>query len=190
MKSAQFATFKRSALKLALVSAFALGASVMGVNSYAATANGTATATVIVPIAVTTTNSLVFGSFAHGAGGTVTVNTNGSRTTTGPILSTIGATPAAAIFAVAGDGASTYSITTVGTAATIISTGTPADNMAFAFCTSHTAAATCVPGSNVTTGALTSGAQNIYMGGALTVGVAQVAHTDYTGVISVQVEYN
>lgn len=190
MKSAQFATFKRSALKLALVSAFALGASVMGVNSYAATATGTATATVIVPIAVSTTNSLVFGSFAHGAGGAVTVNTNGSRTTTGPILSTIGATPAAAIFAVTGDGSSTYSITTTGTAATIASNAVNTDTMLFAHCTALTAAATCVPGNNVTTGALTTGAQNIYMGGTLTVGAGQVAHQDYTGAISVTVEYN
>lgn len=190
MQSAQFATFKRSAIKLALASAFALGASAMGVNSYAATANGTATATVITPIAVSTTNSLVFGSFAHGAGGTVTVNTNGTRATTGPILSTAGATPTAAIFHVTGDGTSTYSIATTGTAAAIASTGTPADTMAFAHCTALTAAATCVPGSNVTSGTLTAGAQDIYMGGTLTVGAAQVAHADYTGAIAVVVEYN
>lgn len=188
MKSGKLSTFTRRALNVALASALVLGASGLAVNAYAATANGTATATVITPIGVSTTNSLVFGSFAHGAAsGDVTVYTNGTRATTGPILSTVGATPAAAIFHVTGDGVSTYSITTAGTATTIAS---GANNMTFAHCTALTAAATCVPGSNVSSGTLVAGAQDIYMGGTLTVSATQVAATDYTGAISVTVEYN
>jgi len=190
MKLDKFVTFNRRALSAALASALVLGGMGLSSNAYAANATGTATATVIKPITVTTTNSLVFGSFAQGNAGDVTVNTNGSRATTGPILSTIGATPTAAIFAVSGDGASTYSISTTGTVTTVGSTLTPADTMAFAFCTATTAAATCVPANNVTTGKLVSGAQNIYMGGTLTAVATQAQHTDYTGAISVTVEYN
>lgn len=189
MKSGKFSTLNRRALNVALASALVLGGSGLAVNAYAATSGGTATAIVLTPIAIATTNSMVFGAFAHGSGGPVTVNTNGFRVATGPILSTVGGTPAAAIFAVTGDTTTnaTYSISTAGTA-TEIASGT--DTMAFAHCTAFTAAATCVPGSNPTSGTLASGAQTIYMGGTLTVGATQAAHQDYTGAISVTVEYN
>lgn len=175
-------------MNTALASAVALGGVGFGVNSYAASSTATATATVIAPIAITNARDLVFGSFARGAGGSVTVSTSGVRTASGPILSTIGATPAAAKFDVTGDGVSTYSISFTGTGTTLASTITPADTMAFAPASDLSAGGATT--ANVSSGTLTSGAQSIYVGGVLTVGATQVAHTDYAGSIAVAVEYN
>src|SRR5680860_893962 len=89
--------FRRAALA-SIVALGAFGAS----NSFAAAASTASTATVIVPIAITKSADLVFGSFAKGAGGSVTVSTSGARTATGAILSTVGGTPSAAKFDVTG----------------------------------------------------------------------------------------
>src|SRR5680860_943809 len=99
--------FRRAALA-SIVALGAFGAS----NSFAAVATATSTATVITPITISTpTTDLAFGSFASGAGGSVTVSTSGLRTATGAILSTVNGTSSAAIFNVGGEGASTYGIT-------------------------------------------------------------------------------
>lgn len=188
MKSGKFAPFNRRALSAALASAVVLAGAGFGVNSYAATAAGTATATVLAPIAVTKASDLVFGSFAPGAGGTVTVSTSGARTGSGVILSAVTASPTAARFNVTGTGSSTYSIAYTGTDTAIASTLTPADTMAFTHVSDLTAA-DAITGT-VTTGTLTAGAQSIYVGGVLTVAAAQPAHDDYTGAVAVVVEYN
>ena len=188
MKSGKFATFSHRALNAALASALVLGGPGLAVNAYAATAAGTATATVLAPIAVTKATDLVFGSFAPGAGGTVTVSTSGARTGSGVILSAVTATPTAARFNVTGTGSATYSIAYTGTATAIASTATPADTMAFAHVSDLTAAGAIT--GTVSSGTLTAGAQSIYVGGVLTVGAAQAAHADYTGAVAVVVEYN
>lgn len=188
MKSGKFATFNRSVLKVALASAVVLGGAGIGINSYAASTTASATAVVLQPIAITKATDLVFGSFAPGVGGTVAVSTSGVRTASGAILSAITATPTAARFNVTGDGVSTYSISFTGTTATLASTGTPADTMAFAAASDLTAGNATT--GNVSAGTLSSGAQSIYVGGVLTVGAAQVPHADYTGSIAIAVEYN
>lgn len=180
--------FKQRALKLALASVFSLGAAALGANAYAASTTATATATVLVPIGITKATDLVFGSFAPGAGGSVTVSTSGARSATGAILSSITATPSAARFNVTGGGASTYSISFTGTSTTLASTATPTDTMAFAPASDLTAGNATT--GNVSAGTLTAGAQSIYVGGVLTVGATQVAHADYTGSVAVAVEYN
>lgn len=172
-------------MKIFAVTALALGAATFAANSNAAQATATATATVITPIGITAEVNLVFGSFARGpSGGTVTVSTNGTRTASGPILSTVGDAHSAARFDVTGDGSSTYSIT-IAPSATLAD---GANSMALATFSQLTAGG--ATSGNVTSGTLTSGAQSIYVGGTLTVGATQVASTDYAGTVAVTVEYN
>lgn len=168
--------FKQRALKLALVSAFALGGAALGVNAYAASATGNATATVIAPIAIANTADLAFGKFAASTGGTVVMDPAGARTATGAVvLSTV--TPGgAASFDVTGDNNATYAITLPGTAS--ITSGV--NTMSVGTFTSTPSA----------TGTLSAaGAQTVTVGGTLTVASAQVAGA-YTGTFSVTVEYN
>lgn len=171
-------------MKTLVVTTLALGAAVFASNSTAAEATATSTATVITPIAITAPVNLVFGSFAPGAGGSVTVSTSGSRTASGPILSAVTAPPSAARFDVTGDGSATYSIA-IAPSATLTS-GT--DTMALATFSDLTAGGATT--GNVTAGTLASGAQSIYVGGTLTVGATQAASTAYAGTVAVTVEYN
>lgn len=168
--------FKQRALKLALVSAFAIGGVAVGVNGHAASATGNATATVIAPIAIANTADLAFGKFAASTGGTVVMSPAGTRTATGAVvLSTV--TPGtAASFNVTGDNNATYAITLPGTAS--ITSGV--NTMSVGTFTSTPSA----------TGTLSAaGAQTVTVGGTLTVASAQVAGA-YTGTFSVTVEYN
>lgn len=187
--NAQF-HFKQRTLKLALVSALALGSATMSGYSFAANdATATATGTVIAPISVTKASDLSFGKFAPGAGGTVTVSTSGSRTVNGVIASSVGSTPTAAKFDVTGDAAATYTISYTGTSTTL-TTGAAGINETMALTpysdlTGLTATTTTV-GSGTLNG---SGAQSIYVGGQLAVAQAQ-APGAYTGNIVVTVQYN
>lgn len=169
-------------VRLAIVSAISFAPSL----GFAASATTTSTATVIEPIAITKAADLVFGDFAPGAGGTVTVATDGGRAASGPILSTAGATPTAAKFDVTGDADATYSISY--TAAASLSDGAATPNtMALSVFSDLTAGG--ATSGTVSSGTLTGGAQSIYLGGELTVDAAQVAGT-YTGDVTVTVEYN
>ena len=95
--------FPRTALKLALVSAMALAG-----GAQAATTTAQATASVVAPMTITKATDLVFGSFSGSAAGSVTVSTNGTRTSSGVVVFGSGAT--AARFNVTGSGAATYEI--------------------------------------------------------------------------------
>ncbi|KAF3998714.1 DUF4402 domain-containing protein [Glaciimonas immobilis] len=189
MKHTTSTIFNRRVLKTVLSTAVALSIG-LGVNSYADAASATSisTAKVLVPIAISKTRDLAFGSFAPGVGGTITVSTSGARTKSGTILSSIGVAPSAAQFAVTGDGVSTYSISFTNTP--LASTATPGDVMPLAIFSDFT-------GGNATTGTvatnggtLTAGAQTIYVGGTATVGASQPFHADYAANIIVAVEYN
>lgn len=174
-------------IKHLAITTLALGAATFAGSSIAAQATATSTATVIAPIAITAPVNLVFGSFAPGAGGTVTVSTSGARTASGPILSAVTATPSAAKFNVTGDGSATYSIA-IAPSATLSDGATTPNTMALATFSDLTAGGATT--GNVSTGTLASGAQSIYVGGTLTVGAAQAASTAYAGTIAVTVEYN
>lgn len=175
-------------IKTVVRSALALGAAVLTANSYAASDTATATATVISPITITKTVDLVFGKFAPGAGGTVTVSNSGARTAAGPILSAVGSAPTAAQFNIVGDALATYSIAIAPDAAISDGGVGVTHNMALAV-TSDLTGANVTTG-NVTTGTLSAGGlQTIFIGGNLTVNAAQVAGA-YTGNILVTVEYN
>lgn len=180
---------KRTQLSLLMAGLTVMGSMVSG-QALAAVDTATATATVIAPITVVKSADLSFGNFAPGAGGTVTINTDGTRAVSGTIPSAIGSTLTAAKFDVAGDNLATYSISYAGSSSSLASTATPTDTMGYTMCSALTAAATCT-GTPIATGTLSStGAESIFVGGILTVAAAQVPHTDYTGTISVTVQYN
>jgi hypothetical protein len=175
--------FRRTALA-SVVALGAFGAS----NSFAAEATTTATGTVIVPIAIEKSADLVFGKFAPGTGGTVTVATDGVRTASGVILSSVDSTPSAAQFDVTGDNDATYDITWSGVSELTNTTGEGSETMALERISDLTAGGATT--GEVLGGTLSdTGAQSIYLGGTLTVGAAQVAGT-YEGNVTATVEYN
>jgi hypothetical protein len=175
MKS-NFVKMNRGALRLACASAFAVAAMSTAISSHAASTSADATATVIVPIAITKNADLAFGKFAAGAGGDVVMSTAGARSSTGGIvLSTV--TPGnAASFAVSGDANATYAITLPANAT--LTSG--ANTMTVASFTSNPS----------TTGTLSAGGTaTLLVGGTLSVASAQAAGS-YSGSFSVTVEYN
>ncbi len=95
------------------VRGLALGVAIVAANCHAANAVATASATVIAPVAIAKSADLSFGSFAPGAGGSVTVSTSGVRVADKAILSTANSSPTAARFAVSGDPAATFDISVV-----------------------------------------------------------------------------
>lgn len=169
--------------------AMALGVLVAGMAassaSQAADATATASGTVVQPIAITAAENLNFGSFAPGAGGTITVSTSGARTATGAIA--VGTDAAAARFDITGTASATYSITHGGTALLTNTTGA-GETMALAKFSDLT-------GGNATSGNVTSGtldalgAQSVFVGGTLTVAANQAPGL-YTGSVIATVEYN
>ena len=85
----------------------------------AADDDGTATATIVVPITITATQDLAFGRINAVAAGTVTVDTSGNRTGTGVVLVSSGNVTTEAKFTVGGLANATYAITLPAAAATI-----------------------------------------------------------------------
>lgn len=173
--------FKQHSLKLALLSAFAIGASATGVNSYAATANGTANATVVNPIAITAGTALNFGSFSTSAASqTVTIAASGgTRSNSGTLLVNSVNAPTSASFSVTGDTTLTYAITLPSTANIAIGAGTGTSAMTVSAFTSAPSA----------TGTLTAGAQTLTVGATVTTVADQVSGS-YTGTFPVTVAYN
>lgn len=173
--------FKQASLRAALAVALAAAA----VSSYAVEGVAGATATVIAPIAINNAVDLNFGKFAPGTGGSITVSTDGTPSSTGIVRSTTVA-PTAARFDVTGDANATYAITYTGTSTTLSDGGT--NSMALAIFSDLDAGG--VTSGSASSGTLSgTGAQSIYVGGTLTVGATQAAGT-YTGSVKVQVEYN
>jgi hypothetical protein len=179
---------KQHAVKLALLSAFAIGAA-STVSSAAAvvtnSADAATAATVVKPITITSTSGLVFGTIApnsSGDAGTITVATNGARTSATQQLLSGGDASQAAHFTIEGEGTSTYTITH--SATDLTGAGAP---MTLALISSATATAATT--GTVSSGTLSAGTQSLYIGGKLTVGANQVAGV-YTGAITATVNYN
>lgn len=176
--------FKQHALRLALVSAFAIGGAAVGVNSYAVDGTAAATATVVTPITITKVNDLRFGSFSTSAvSQTVTIagTSAGTRTNSGAVL--LNSTNGSASFTVSGTADQTYSIT-IPTAAVTITTGDGAVGK-----TMSVASFTSTPTAGTGTGLLTGGTQTLYVGATVTTVASQVAGI-YTGNFTVTVAYN
>lgn len=163
----------KSSNRFALLATVVAALGTLSSAAIAATASGTASATVIAPITITSTTPLNFGSFSNAAAGTVTIDTAGARTSSGVLLSAVTA-GARGVFTVGGSNNAGFSITSPQGFSVTTAGGSP---MAFAL---------TLPG---TTGTLSSGSATINVGGVLTVGAAQLAGT-YTGSYSVVVEYN
>ncbi|MEZ5680733.1 MAG: DUF4402 domain-containing protein [Erythrobacter sp.] len=139
-----------------------------------ATDQGTATATIVAPIAIThdTGAALGFGLMTAGNGGTVVVTTAGAGTATGEVVLVSGSANSADSFTVTGDAGRSFSIVTTG--GNVVS-GT--DSMAF----TTTAAAS---------GTLSAGGTAAFsVGGTLTVGSGQAAGS-YSGSYDATVTYN
>ena len=152
-----------------------------------ASANADAKIVSAITIASASGRTLNFGSIAPGSGGTVSIQATdaGFRSKTGTDLTYTNAASSSAKFTVSGEGNSTYSIG-VTNATITLSNGTPADNMSATIVASAggTNAATA-------TGTLSSGTQDIFVGGTLTVASAQTAGV-YTAAsaIEITVAYN
>jgi hypothetical protein len=175
---------KRTSLWPALA-AFAFGASILSGHAGAAVGNATASATVMAPIVVTKAADLSFGRFAIGAGGTITISTSGVRSASGVVPSADGGAMTAAKFVVTGSKDASYSITHGGT--TSLSRTSGPETMVLTKFSDLTAANATAGAAN--SGTLATGSQSIYVGGTLTVAANQ-APGDYTGQVSVAVEYN
>ena len=164
---------------LASIAALALGSTA----SFAATSTtASATATVMLPIAISKTADLVFGKFIAGAGD-VTVDTAGARTGTGVVL--VNSSPGAASFAITGEPSATYAIDFTGSDTTV---GDGTDIMALSLFSDLTAGS--ATSGTAATGTLDgTGNQTLYVGGKLTV-VGTEGNGSYTGNIAVAVNYN
>ena len=165
--------------KIVLIAALAAG--LTGGTAHAAgstsTANGTATATVVGPLAITHNSgaALSFGSFTTGTGGSVTVTSAGAVTASGDVGMVTGVNASADAFTVIGTANRAFGITS--SSGNTVSTGgaTPA-TMAF----------TVSPGTSAALNA--SGTYAMAVGGTLTVASGQEAGS-YSGTYSVTVTY-
>jgi hypothetical protein len=158
--------------KLALAS---LVLATMGASgsALAASATGTANATVLAPIAISAGNTLEFGSFSPVAGGTVVIAAaDGARSVTGGVVLVPGGTIRAGTFSVTGTGTQTFAITYPSS----VNLSKGGDTMALQV-------------AGPATGTLAAGAATINVGGTLTVALNQPAGA-YAGTYSMTVEYN
>ena len=139
------------------------------------TAQGTAVAEVVAPIAIThdTGAALDFGTITAGGGGTVVVDAAGTGTDTGDVTLLTGSTNAADSFSVSGDAGRAFSIVT---GAGTVTSGT--DTMSFT--TSASAASGTLDA---------GGAASFTVGGTLTVADSQPAGS-YSGSYDATVTYN
>lgn len=142
----------------------------------AADATGSASVTIATPIAISQTTALDFGTVtASASAGTAVISTAGARSVTGGV-GALGGSPAAAVFAVTGQGNNAFSIT-LPSSATL--NGPSAATMTvdtFA----HNAGASP---------ALSSGSKTVNVGATLNVGANQTVGA-YTGNYTVTVNYN
>lgn len=159
-------------MKVALAIGFVAGMAASA-SSFAATASGTASASVLQPIAITAGQSLEFGAFAGNSAGTVVIDTAGARSATGGVLlANNNGTYRQGQFSVTGTGNSTFAIT-----------------YPSAFNITSGANSMSVTVAGPATGTLSSGSATINVGGTVTVGANQAAGS-YTGTYTMTVEYN
>ena len=132
------------------------------------------------PIAITSTQSLTYGSFVVNAAGGVTVGVNPlMRTANGGVTLISSSSWSAASFSVTGDMNTTYAITLPANGVVSLTSG--ANSMALNDFTSNPAA---------TSGQLyASGSQTLTVGATLSV-IGSQATGDYTGSFTVTVDYN
>ncbi len=142
-------------------------------NAYAADATGTGNAVIAVPIGISATNDMEFGSvIASAAAGTVVISTANARSVTGGVTE-LGGLEEAATFAVSGEPSASYTIS-FSSGDTLTGTGTPMAIGSF---------------TNTSTGVLDgSGDEAVSVGATLSVAASQTAGA-YTGSFTVTVDY-
>lgn len=169
-------------LKLITLTAAIFG---FAATSFGQTATATATANIIVPIAIENTDNqaLAFGNIIANAGGgsvVVTPAATAERTSSDMSFPTVGGTISAAKFTVSGFGESVYSITLPGN--NTVSLNGPSGSAPMKIATfTHNATGTLSSG--------TPGTDIFYVGGTLNVNASQAAG-DYEGEFQVTVHYN
>lgn len=145
----------------------------------AATASGSANASIVAALAISNTVALNFGQIAPTiAIGAVTVGTTGARSFTGGVTLANGTPPTAASFGVTGAPSNTYAITLPADIdVTLTGPGAPMTVTGFV-------------SDPPTSGILSAGGtQTLLVGATVHVGVSQVAGA-YTGLFNVDVVYN
>ncbi len=172
-----------SPFKLMLIAATTAAGVALSSGAAAADATASATGTVVSPIAIAVAANLAFGSFAPGAGGTVTVDTGGARAASGPILITA-SSASAARFNITGQAGLSYAIvhggSTVLTNGAATMTLTKFSDLAGVNGSSGTASSGTLNG---------AGTQSLFVGGTLDVDAGQATGL-YSGIIIATVEYN
>ena len=170
---------KKLGILLASLFVMVLATQHVKAQTASASAEAKATANIITPIKIAKRADLNFGNIVAGTGiGTVIVDTEGDRTSTGDVIlpsATLG-TVNAAEFTVTGLANATYAIT-LPESINISTTG--GETMTVTDFTSNPSG----------TGTLAGGTQTLSVGARLNVGAGQVAG-DYTGEFSVTVAYN
>jgi hypothetical protein len=131
------------------------------------------------PMGIGSTQSLAFGSFVAGSGGTVTVAANPpGRSSSGAVLLLPSGSWSAATFSVTGDAAATYAITLPGDGIVALTSG------------ANTMGVNAFSSSPALTGQLSAGgSQTLRVGATLSVGNNQ-ASGSYSGSFAVTVNYN
>jgi hypothetical protein len=166
--------YLRYAAAIGAMAAMGSSASAQAASGNTSTASGTATAVIIAPIVLSHTSgqSLNFGKFTTGTGGTVVVTAAGAGSVTGDVGFAPGSTNAADQFTVTGDNSRNFGITT---ASGTITNGT--STMSFTTTPSASSATTS-----------SSGTSSFSVGGTLTVGTGLSTGT-YTGTYTATVTY-
>jgi hypothetical protein len=180
----------KSTLKLALLSALALGAVAASLPAFAVnSATVNASATVVLPIALAKVGDISFGKFAPGtAPSVVTVFTDGTRTQTGGAFLLTGA-PTVSTLNVSGEASTAYTVTYTPSGPNV--TNAALDTMAVTYFSKKST----VTDGTTATGTFTAGtlsgagAESIIVGAQLAVGALQAPGL-YSGSILVSVDYN
>lgn len=176
-KYARFTPTHLSLGALALAIATAAGSAI------AADTTANTSATVVAPISIAKVSDLSFGSFAAGSGaGTVTISTNGARTSSGVVE--MGGAPGAAEFDVTGNNGQAFTLSVTPTVLTN-TTGSGGETMTFTPISTLTPTAAT---SGTVAGGTVGAGTKVYVGGSLAVSANQVAGA-YTGTVAVTVNY-
>jgi hypothetical protein len=143
-----------------------------------AQAVGSATATIVTPIAIAPVQDLAFGKMSSNAGGSVSIDTSGVRSKQGTvILINTGSVQTEGRFNVTGDIGATYVITLP--SGPVVVTDSNAHRMDVNEFISNPSGS----------GMIGDGGETVHIGGTLVVASDQVAGA-YAGTYSVMVEYN
>jgi len=171
-------TIRIQLLMIVIIMFFAAMASLSQKNAYAATTTTAVDANIVSTINLVAQNGIVFGDISVSSiSGSVTIDVDGSRTTTGgaTVNSNTSATPAR--YEVTGDPNAVYNITLP---VSVIITSSAGDNMVVDNFISSPSA-----GSQLDS----AGRQNLTVGATMRVGSFQPFGA-YTGVMATTVEYN